>query len=293
MPGLRTTSATLLAVGLLTAAPGSARQDAVQRFAARVGDCRVLVLSPAAGGGAGRSNAFLIERAGRRVLVAPFPGVLQALASSSPPGRSAAPDVIVLTTLDERQLVPLDEPETGGVEPSALVDDALLGAAFEADAAAPVPLIAALRSRHRLRTVAPNVEILPGVRIAIDPRRPRRQSRLKVACGATTLLVLDGEDLPVDVPTTPAGERRIVDLGLPLAIASDAYVIAATTGRYPALGRMYRFADGYRWGSVRASMSGGDPAVRGHVLVEPAGQTATSEPASDGLVVGPSDEHRR
>lgn len=174
--------------------------------------------------------------------------------------------------IDARQIGALAELVREEAPPNvALVDGAIFYTTGEADPASFAILEENVRSRHVLQSVSPNIDILPGIRLAIDPRCPRQESRLKVMCGPKTLLVLDAQDLPITLPATEATEPRIANLALPPALASEAYVFATPTGRFPALGRIYRYADVYRWGSLKAATFEGAPARRGQVDVEPAG----------------------
>lgn len=278
----------LAALALVAVAPVEAAEvDQIRRFTTGVGSCRVTVLAPALREGAGTTNAFLVERRSDRILIAPFPGAEEAaFRASAKPRKDVKRDIVLLTVVDARQVggsLLAGDGNRGASD--VFVDERLLASVLETPEGKEevLGLLAAERSRGRLRTAPANVDILPGVRITIPTRRPEERSRIRVACGTSTLLVLDEADLPVGSGgSVKDAEVLEAARGLPAGVASDRYALATITGSFPALGHLYRLRDGDHWGSIQASMVGGVPRPRGRVIVEtgPVPQAREGEPGS-------------
>lgn len=269
----------LMAIGILS--PDSESPVPARRFIAAIGDCKVTALSSQRLASNGRldhvigprsANAFLVERGGASVLIAPIAlSAADRVSLESRRTRDAkiGPDAVVLTSLEERQSKALmDGADRAFPNSMVFVDRAILDYAHErgisqggSDAA-----IAAYLTRGRLRAIDPDTEVLPGVKIAISPYRARMESRVRVKCGSTTLVLLPGREVAFHA-TEGADARR--DERLPRVLASDGYVVALTDGAFPGIGSVYVEHDGYHWGPIAARSMNGALRRRGEVFVEP------------------------
>jgi hypothetical protein len=270
-PGPTVISAILLATaGLSDVAPLP-----TQRFHFRIDECKVTALGPFRGGrdepasatGRARGNAFLVERGGLSMLIAPIPMSVEDRASLSA-GR-AAPQAIVLTSLDALQTSALVEngkavfPQSSIYVDRALVDDPRDLDEVQISAR---KVLATYHAIGRLHLIDPDAEVVPGLKIFVSPYRPRTESRVRVGCGPTALMILPAREVAFGSKGVGYDRR---DERLPSSVASEAYLLALTDGAFPGIGRVYLGHDGYHWGTIEARSLSGAGRRRGEVFVEP------------------------
>lgn len=249
------------------------------RYEVRIGDCGVVATAgprplkaAASRNGAAAETSFLVTVGRTRVMI----GVPAAASSSNTTGsggrgRSGGVDTLILPSLDERQAADLVIDGRPALPAGDLVIERTVLDDYRRDARGrPSVLEDALdvyRANGRLRIVELETMIVPGVRLTPSPSRPSSEVRVRVACGSANLLVLNDDDLRF-ARRRDASSSAVPEPRLAKTLASDTYTVATVNGAFPGLGRIYLQQDGYHWGSVRARDPGGQPLLRGSVVVE-------------------------
>ncbi|KQS03887.1 hypothetical protein ASG11_06210 [Sphingomonas sp. Leaf357] len=218
-------------------------------------------------------NTFLLVVDGHHILIGPSASGAELRAALSSLGyRASDVDTVIVTALDDAQgggMLDGDRPAF----PTATVFVDRWAVDHIGDRAATGPTIAkaldAYRARSRLRTPDFDLDVVPGVRMAVTSEGPRTGS-VRVRCGATVLVFWNGDLREQDRATgtgpavVPPDRQRFLEE----AVARD-HLVATAIGPFPGFGHVYRLADGFHWGAIEARGPRSKPRRRGEIYIEP------------------------
>ncbi|MEG3124044.1 hypothetical protein [Sphingomonas sp. GB1N7] len=280
----------LIALASAAIADPRAASPPLMRHEITLGRCRITALSdaadradPAAGRPAATRNAFLLLVDGHRIMIGPIATGDRLRAALSGLGyRPTDVDTVIVTSLDDAQgggLLDGDRPAF----PAATVFVDRWAVDHIGGRISTSPIIAkaldAYRARSRLRTPDFDLDVVPGVRMAVTSEGPRTGS-VRVRCGETMLVFWNG-DLRLQDRATRGGpavispdRQRFLDE----AVAKD-HLIATSIGPFPGFGHVYRLADGFHWGAIEARGPRTKPRRRGEVYIEPGNDTPVESKA--------------